>query len=331
MAYSYAKRQSLGHSYSRMLGHAVWRSLVLILLSIFLMSQWADRTRWTFVNVLAQIGLGYGFLFLLWGRRVRTQAVVAALILAGTWIAYEACPGTGLDFENGAQQAGVSQEWADEHLQGIRAPWHKNANLGHLVDVWLLNQFPRSEPFEFNQGGYPTINFIPSLATMLFGLMCGELLRSNGSAGRKLLTLLLAGVSGLAVGYLLNATGACPIVKRIWTPSWALYSTGWCCLILGGLYAVIDVMRFRWWAFPLVVMGMNSIAVYCMSMSLKPYTARQLKTHFGQEVFTLKTNWVDASSLLDKAYEPTVQAVMVGLIFWLVCLYMYRHKILIRI
>jgi predicted acyltransferase len=94
----------------------------------------------------------------------------------------------------------------------------------------LLDQLPRSEPFRFNSGGYQTINLIASLATMLFGLMCGELLRSGRSAGRKLLILTLAGIGGLVAGQLLDTSGLCPSVKRIWTPSWALYSTGWCCL-----------------------------------------------------------------------------------------------------
>jgi predicted acyltransferase len=331
MAYSYAKRQRLGHSYQRMLGHAIWRSIVLILLSIFLMSQWRDSTSWTFMNVLAQMGLAYPFLFLLWGRRVRTQALAATLILLATWVAYELYPNAGIDLTTGAPEAGVTKEWAEEHLEGVRASWHKNANIGHAIDLVVLNCFPRPEPFEFSSGGYQTINFIPSLVTMLFGLMCGELLRSGQSSGRKLLFLTAAGVSGLALGQLMNVTGFCPIVKRIWTPSWALFSGGWCCLILAGLYAVIDVLRWRRWSYPLIVVGMNSIVMYYMSMSFKPWTARQLQTHLGKDIFKLKTYWIDASSLINPAYEPTVQAVMVGLMLWLVCFYLYRHKIFIRI
>src|SRR5262249_43136578 len=123
--------------------------------------------------------------------------------------------------------------------------------------------------FHYNEGGYQTINFIPSLVTMLFGLMCGELLRTNRSASEKLRILGIAAVAGLLVGQLLDFTGVCPLVKRIWTPSWALFSTGWCILILASLYAVIDVLGWKRWTFPLVVVGVNSIAIYCMSMTLK--------------------------------------------------------------
>ena len=331
MAYSYTKRQELGHSYPRMFGHAVKRAILLIALSIFLMSKSRSQTDWSFMNVLAQIGLGYPFLFLLWGRSVKTQGLAAVVILLGTTAAYELYPHAGLDIQAGANEVGVDAAWSRQHLEGIRPAWHKNANVGHAVDLELLNRFERPKPFKFNSGGYQTINFIPSLVTMLFGLMCGELLRTDRTAGQKLAALISSGLLGLAAGYLLNLTGTSPFVKRIWTPSWAVFSTGWCCLILASLYLIIDVMKLRRWAFPLAVVGMNSIAIYCMSMSLKSWTAKQLQTHFGQDVFLLKTHWFDYSSTMDAAYSPTVQAVMVGLVFWLVCLYMHRNKLFIRL
>jgi predicted acyltransferase len=323
MAFSCARRRQTGQSWGRMLGHAVWRSLVLIFLGVFLMSNGSriHETNWTFVNVLTQIGLGYTFLFLLWDRPLVVQALAAVAILAGTWLLFVLWPHSGIDLARGAPKVGVTKEWAQEHLAGIGPAWHKNANVGHDLDVRLLNLLPRQEPFAFNEGGYQTLNFLPSLATMLFGLMCGELLRAPRPARRKLLALVVAGVAGLVVGQLLDLTGVCPVVKRIWTPAWAIFSTGWCCLILAGLYAVVDVLGYRRWAFPLVVVGMNSIAIYCMGMTLRGWTARALQTHLGQGVFL-------AWGVL---YEPLLQCTLVGLVFWLACWWMYRQKIFIRI
>ena len=170
-------------------------------------------------------------------------------------------------------------------------------------------------------GGYATLNFIPSIATMLFGLMCGELLRSQRAAKKKLQLLAFAGIGGLLSGWLLDALGICPIVKRIWTPAWTLFSTGWCCLILAALYGVIDVFNYRRWIYPLAVAGMNSIALYCMSMLLKPWTTKTLKTPLGDELFLL------AGPL----NEPFFQATLTGLCFWLVCWWMYRQNIFVRI
>ena len=145
-----------------------------------------------------------------------------------------------MDLEKGAPEVGVSAEWAQEHLEGIDPSWHKNANAAHAFDTWLLNQMPKRAPFTgdeselniwpfvANPGGYQTLNFLPAMATMLFGLMAGELLRSGRSENDKLKWMVIAGVGGLFLGWLLGALGISPIVKRIWTPSWALFSTGWC-------------------------------------------------------------------------------------------------------
>ena len=330
MAFSYAKRREQGATYPRMFAHAVWRSLVLIFLGIFLISNGRQSTNWSLMNVLTQIGLGYTFLFLLWDRPLRVQWLCAAAILIGVWLLYVLWPGTGIDLATGKNSEGiqvVTKEWAQKNLPGIDPAWHKNANAGHFIDREVLNWLPQQKTFQYDNGGYQTINFLPSLATMLFGLMCGELLRSNRGGGFKLAILLLAGIVGLTAGYLLDHAGICPIIKRIWTPSWALFSTGWCCLILAVLFAVVDVLKLRFWTFPFVVVGVNSIAIYCMGMLLKKWTEHFLQTHLGSGVFPEVTEWLG----LDAAFRPMVQLTMIGLVFWLICLWMYRQKIFIRI
>ncbi len=335
MAYSYAKRKGLGHSYRRMLGHAVCRSIILIFLGIFLISNSANRTvtNWSLMNVLTQIGLGYAFLFLLWGRKFRVQAIAAVVILIGTGAVYQSYRDAGIDLQTGGAEVGVSQQWAEQHLDGLPAAWHKNANVGHAVDLVILNGLPQKEAFKFNHGGYQTINFIPSLATMLFGLMCGELLRSGYSVWSKLVLLLAAGIGGVVIGQLLHSSATTPLelfgpsVKRIWTPTWVIFSTGCCCLILASLYAIIDVAKLRrGWTFPIVVVGMNSIAIYCMAQTLKGWTARTLQKHIGAN---LGVENIFAVAGAD--YAPTVEKCLVGLVFWLICWWMYRNKVFIRI
>src|SRR5207248_1217152 len=136
--------------------------------------------------------------------------------------------------------------------------WDKSTNFASAVDRRFLNLFQREEPFRFSVGGYQTLNFIPSLATMIFGLLAGVLLRSDRSPSRKIQRLLIAGAAGLTLGWIFDFTGACPIVKRIWTPAWALFAGGWSCWALAALYAIVDVARLRRWTFPFVVVGMNS-------------------------------------------------------------------------
>src|SRR5215213_6570529 len=165
MAFSYAGRAARGDSYGKMFRHAVVRALVLVLLGIFLRSRSTSETNFTFEDVLTQIGLGYVFLFLLWGRSFRVQLLAAVVILAAYWALFFFWPLPPADYD--WQAVGVPADWP--HLTGNSAHWDKNANPGHYFDQWFLNLFPRSNPWVFNGGGYLTLSFIPSLATMLFG------------------------------------------------------------------------------------------------------------------------------------------------------------------
>ena len=144
-----------------------------------------------------------------------------------------------------------------------------------------MNLFPRQRIFTNNGGGYSTLNFIPTLGTMILGLLAGGVLRSDRSPLQKVRWLAGAGLIGLAGGWLPGAAGICPVVKKIWTPSWVLFSGGWCFLILAGFYLVMDVWNRRAWAFFLVVVGMNSIAAYLIAHWFVSFIKNALPRHLG--------------------------------------------------
>ena len=350
MAFSCAARRAKGQSYWLMALHAAWRALALILLGVFLRTEvkpdpnmpGPPLTNFTFVDVVSQIGLGYFFLFLLWGRRQWVLLLVALAILFSYWALFASypLPEPGFDYE----KVGVPADWEYNYPQGdFQAHWNKNTNPGWAFDRWFLNLFPRSSKFEFNSGGYATLNFIPSLATMIFGLMAGQMLLGPAtylkprhelphsqrdahvrSSREKFGLLLLGGLAGLVIGYLLHISGVCPAVKRIWTPTWTIYSTGWTLVMLAAFYGIIELANFRWWAFPLAVVGMNSIAIYCLDKLTRDWLIKRLQVHLGGDVFTL---W----GLVDSAFTPLVQSLIVMLIFWLVMYWMYRRKIFLKI
>jgi predicted acyltransferase len=318
LPFSLASRQARGDSFAKMLWHSIFRALALIFLGIFLRSQSRGQTYFTFEDVLTQIGLGYVFLFLLAWTRPRVRWVCAALILVGYWAAFALYPLPPQGFDTAA--VGVPSDWP-HHLTGFSAHWDKNTNLAHRVDLWFLNLFSREQPFLYNRGGYLTLNFIPSLATMIFGLLAGGLLRSERAAKDKLRVLVVYGMSGVAIGALLHAFGLCPLVKRIWTPSWAIYSAGWVTLMLAGLYYVVDLKGYRRWTFPFLVVGMNSIAMYVLVHVAVGYISRALRIHLGRRAFEFPT--------------PTFAPINVGaatlVILWLMLFWMYRRKIFLRI
>ena len=317
--FSIASRRAKGHSFRRLLVHAIVRSIILVALGILLTSNWGRTTDWTFTIVLTQIGLGYTFLFLVAWLRPRWQLACAVGILVVYWAAFALYPAPQPGFE--LAKAGLPETW--ERTEGFGAHWEKNTNLAAGVDQWFLNLFPRPDgkPFDHNAGGYATLNFVPSLATMIFGLLAGELVRSNLSRRSRCIALLAAGAAGLAVGWGLGWLGVCPVIKRIWTPSWAIYSAGWAFGLLALFYLVIDVAKLRAWAMPLVVVGMNSIAIYCISMLLKPWVRDTVKRHVSGGAY-------DA---FGAAWAPMVDATVFLLFCWLVAWWLYRQKAFLRI
>jgi predicted acyltransferase len=351
LPYSFASRLAKGQSQLKIYGHALWRSFLLIALGIFLSSNWSKQTDFVFVNVLAQIGLGYFFLYFLVNRGRLVQLAALAVILGGYWLWFYAFPLPPADFNY--KSVGVPADWP-ELLTGTFAHWNKNVNAAAYFDQWFLNLFPQPErvnpltgekvhEFFFNNGGYQTLNFIPSLATMLLGLMAGELLRSIDYTNiEKFIRLAGAGIVCLVAGMILGET-VCPIVKRIWTPSWVLYSGGFTFFMLAGFYLVIDIWGFQRWTWPLLVVGMNSIVIYCMAQLTKPWLSQTWKIHIGylytQAIdWMLEKEWIGpgwkadfGDQLFGGLYGPIVQATAVLFVWWLICVRLYRQKIFVRI
>jgi heparan-alpha-glucosaminide N-acetyltransferase len=404
MPFSFAKRVAEGQGAVKRFAHVLFRALVLILLGVFLSSNSSRQTNFTFVNVLTQIGLGYVFVYLMLSWRTSAQVLAAAAILGGYWfyfaeyspnrdertevLACLAAPEkTAKDPRHRAADLGSFAEEGE-----LKGHWNKHTNAAAAFDRLLLNKLPQQDgkTFCINEGGYQTLNFIPSMVTMLIGVMAGRLLMSDRR--RKTLTLLGAGLACFALAMALDTTiwpvkvqdgslvitgfgldpattksqqhpgtdalagggdalaatspqstaegrtssepwpdwSLCPIVKRIWTPTWTLFSAGWTLWLLAAFYLVMDVVGFQFWAFPLKVVGMNSIAMYVMAQLIKPWVGRTLETH----VSTWNTpQWNIWYSTFGEGtvYGPLWQSLAVLGVLWLICLWMYRQRIFIRI
>ena len=149
----------------------------------------------------------------------------------------------------------------------------------------------------------------------MFGVLCGHLLRSSRSDRIKLQLLVGGGVLSLGLGLLWGM--AFPIITRLWTSSYTLYANGWCMLLFGLFYWVIDVLRFRAWTFFFVVIGVNAITVY-----LLPHVVDFRKlVHFF------------FGALLDRAgsFQAVLDPIVVFAVEWLLLLYLYRKRLFIRV
>ncbi len=195
---------------------------------------------------------------------------------------------------------------------------------GWIGRVFLQNDVPWTP----NSGGYATLSFIPSIGTTLLGMLCGQLLLAGGySHWKKLGILIVAAGICLGLGVLADMS-VCPIVKRIWTPSWVLFSGGYVIGMLALFYLLFDIAPLKFLAFPLVVVGMNSILTYLLGQTLGGWTRESLiSVHFAgliEATFgprTLDPDW----------YAPITLATGTFVVFWLFLYWLHRQKIYLRL
>ncbi len=319
LPYSIASRKNKGASFESILLHTVKRSLILIFLGIFLRSMHSKQTYWTFEDTLTQIGLGYTFLVILspYSRKIQIGALV--FVLFSYWLAFALYPLPGADFDYAS--AGVPANW-EHNLSGFAAHWNKNTNFAWAFDQWFMNLFPRESPFLFNGGGYSTLSFIPTLGTMILGLLAGNILNSSITSKDKLKSFVFAGIILILIGLLLHVSGINPVVKRIWTPAWTIFSGGICFLFLAFFYRLIDMSDRKISAFALMVIGTNSIAAYVIADGgMRGLINDSLFIHLGQNF----------DQIFGPAYATLVSGGLVLFLEWLILYWMYRKKIFIKI
>ena len=178
LPYSVARRQAEGQSVGPLFGHALWRSVVLIALGIFLRSMHSRQTNFTFEDTLTQIGLGYPFLFLLGFRSVRTQWTALALVLTGYWLAWALYPVPGRD---STTRPSACRPTGRITTAGWRRTGTRTATSARPSTCGSSTCCPAQSPFVANGGGYLTLSFIPTLGTMILGLIAGGWLRDVGA------------------------------------------------------------------------------------------------------------------------------------------------------
>jgi predicted acyltransferase len=284
MPFALARRMEQGATPNQLFRHVAARSFRLILMSQILMSISRGRMHFQLINVLAQIGLTYFLSYLIIQLKFRWQAAIAAFLLAGHWALFVAFPGTEGPFMS------------------------KTTNIGAVLDKIVFGSV--------NPGYWATLNFVTSTVTTLFGVWAGQLIRSRRSHSDKMRILGLWAVSCLALGFAIHPWN--PIIKRICTTSFTLYSAGWVLLMLLAFYWAIEVQGWRKWTFPLVVVGANSIFIYSLDIILRGWLNRAVG------VFTLKFEWIGD-------FAPVAQSCAVLLVMWYLCYWLYQRKIFLKL
>ena len=88
---------------------------------------------------------------------------------------------------------------------------------------------------------------------------------------RKAAAILAAGIVSMGLGALWGLVF--PINKNLWTSSFVLVAGGLTLILLAVFYYVIDVRKFKSWAFPFVIIGLNPITIYMCQRGLIDFSS----------------------------------------------------------
>jgi heparan-alpha-glucosaminide N-acetyltransferase len=289
-----------------------WWLAILIASALRLYVKGPQLGDYDFNQIFTQLALASVFAFLFVGKPRRVQIGSLCAIVASYWafFALYPIPPAGFDPSKVGVQPG------DEVFSGLFAHWNKNTNAAAAFDVWFLNLLPRAEPFLFQAKGLQTLNFIPTIASMIFGVMAGEMLLSGQAKTGIRNTLLLSGLLVL-MGGLIAGQWLCPIVKSIWTPSWTLFSSGVALLVLAALYQLCDVSGWRAWIYPFAILGANSILLYTLA-------------YYRWRFLSIPTR-LARPDMFAGSHGPLLESLVLLAMLWAVAYLLYRARIFVRL
>lgn len=145
----------------------------------------------------------------------------------------------------------------DGYPAGTMTPEH---NLGGVVDAAVFGSRHMLTAANDPEG---LLGVLSTAATMLCGAMAGAWIRSTPGPVRRVTGLAAGGALALAVG--LVWSNWLPLNKTLWTGSFAIASAGVSALAFAACYLVVDALDVTTWATPFVWLGVNPLAIYCLS------------------------------------------------------------------
>lgn len=286
--YSYANRIKRGLNHSQIRRHVLERSFLLLLFGWGLACMGHGKIVFYFQNVLAQLSVTYLLAFLIMNRSATTQIIFSFILLAVTEVIYRGFP-----------------------VEGFNHAFIANENFG----TWLDLQYGGADL----KGHWVSFNAIPTTAHTIWGVLTGQLLMSNRPPMKKLKILVIAGLIGVVVGYVLDPVT--PIIKRICTSSFILASGGWTILSLAFSYWLIDIKKQKKWTLFFAIVGMNSLFIYLFAHIGGTGLIRHVIEPFSMFLF----------GFMGESAANILTSLVVLFLLWYICYWLYKRKIFIKI
>lgn len=293
--FSLAKQLSLGKSKGEISLRIVRRAVLLIFLGMLyngLLDFDFDNMR--YASVLGRIGVAWAIasLVYLWAGK-RLSVVISIAIMIGYWALLAFCKAPDAD-------ASVSTYSMEGSIVGY---------IDRLLLPGTLHNVIHDP-----EG---VLSTLPAVVTAMLGIFTGIYVRKECIGGyKKAAMMFLSSLLLLAAGYLWGELF--PINKNLWTSSFVCCAGGWSLLLFTVFYFLTDVVGYRKWAFPLCVIGMNSITIYMAQQFLDFH--RPVKTIFGGVL-----------SLLPAEYYSTAYWGCYIFVCWLFLYLLYKCKLFLKV
>jgi predicted acyltransferase len=192
---------------------------------------------------------------------------------------------------------------------------------GHNLTNWLDKMFLPFRKWDGDHDPEGLLSTLPAIASSLLGVLAGLLLKDPSSTpARKVRLLVVWGCAGVIAGLLWHLQF--PIIKKIWTSSFVLFTAGLSSLLMAVFYYIIDIKNHRGGCRPFVWIGMNSITIYLIVRVVK---LEEIAKYFvGGEIHTGLEN-------VRQGLGDLITALLALFFSFLICRFLYQRKIFLRV
>lgn len=289
MPFSIGKRLKTGPR-KAVTRHILRRCFLLFAFGVLLHCVYSHALVWELWNVLVQLAFTILIAYAIMNLSNRNQLLISIGLLVLTELLYR--------------------------FYDPAAPFNNGASFGSFMDRVFMGKI--------NGDGWVTINFIPTAAHTIWGVVCGRLLLNKSESSQKLKAFVLWGSIAMVLGIALDILNITPVIKRLATSSFTLLSGGIAVLVLALFYWYIDVKgnAKKWMRFFSVV-GTNSIFIYLFAETV----GIQWFRGFGK-IFTdgiLNPLGMGEHSIM------VINSLFVLLIFWYLTYFLDKKKVYFKV
>lgn len=268
---------------------------------------------WRIPGILQRLAVCYllSAVLYLYCKRAAVLAVIATGTLVVYWAILKLAPVPGIG-SGQLDTYGNFPSYVDRAVFGVHHLWAYGTTAGRGVT--------------YDSEGI--LSTIPALFTTIQGVLAGTWLRSPRPAARILQGIALSGAALAFTGYLLSPL--MPLNKKLYTPTFALWSTGISLLVFAAVYSLIEMARVRRGLAPFLVLGTNAILAFTVSSVVTVLLALKLLLHSTDSIRNVVYKHLFAPHL-----PPNLASLFYALLvvaFNVVLIYpLYRRRIFLRL